>query len=99
MGIPPARSMEKEERIASWTPVLFIQPFDSLPRQQQKRFILGQRFLGRVPKISKQSEVKVGVTVCQERDFQRLDKVLDVLSACEHGRDNCQSPRFRRDAL
>ena len=41
--------------------------------------------------------MQIVVPICQEPDFQRIDQILDVLSACEHSRDHHQSTRFRRD--
>ena len=71
---------------------------NSLLGQPQKRFVLRQRFFDGVAEISQQTEVEVVIPICQEADFQRLDQVLDVLSAGEHRRDHDQGARFRRDS-
>ncbi len=73
--------MEKEEHVAMSIPVLFIELFDPFPGKLHQRLVLGQRFLAGVGKISQQAEVQVIVTICQEPDFERLDQILNVLSA------------------
>ena len=91
--------MEKEENIVFSTPVLSIQLFDFLSGQQQKRFVLRYRFLTRIQKISQQTEVQILILVGQKPDFNRLNQVLNVLSAREHRRDHGQSTRFRRNSF
>jgi hypothetical protein len=91
--------VKEEERVAPFTPVLFIQPFDPLPGQPQQRLVLRNRFLARVPEIRQQAEVQVVVPICQEPDLQGLDQVLDVAGARKHRRDHHQGARFRRDSF
>ncbi len=78
-GIPSARAMKEEKRVAFCIRVLFIQLFDPLPGQPQQRLVLRNRFLERIPEIRQQAEVQVVVPIGQEPDFQRLDQILDVL--------------------
>src|SRR4030042_5596461 len=89
---------QKEESIAFSSPVFYIQLFDFFPYQPQQRFVLRNRFLVRVLKISQQAEVQVVVLICKEPDFKRLDQILDILSAYEHSRDHDQSTQFRRNS-
>jgi 2-oxoglutarate ferredoxin oxidoreductase subunit alpha len=94
-----AGAMEEEKSIAFSSPVFFIQLFDFVPGQLQKRFVLRHRFLNRIPKISQQTEVQIFILIRQEPDFKRFDQILDVLSAYEHSRDYGQGTRFRRNSF
>ncbi len=90
--------MKQEEDVVAAAGVLRIQRLDPLPGQLQQRRVLGQRLLGRVAQVGQQAEVQVVVAIGQKPDFQRLDQVLDVARAGEHGRDHHQRARCRRDA-
>ena len=91
--------MKKEERIALCIPVLLIQFFDSLPGEQQERFVLRQYFLRRVRKIGQQPEVQVFIAICQKPDFHRLDQIFDVGSTREERWDHHQGARFLRNSF
>ena len=102
LGIPAARAVKQEKSIAFdaafGIPVLFIQLLDPVARQQQQRLVLRQRFVLRVAKIGQQAKLQALIPVRQEPDFKRLDQMLDVLRACEHGRNHNQRAAVRRNA-
>ena len=91
--------MKEEECVAFYAPIFFIQLLDSLLGQPQQCPVLRHCFRVCVPEISQQTEVQVLVPICQKTNFKRLDQVLDVFSAREHGRDHHQCSRFRRNSF
>ena len=96
--IPAPRTMKQEEEIVSTTRVLRVKAFDSLPGQLQQCRVLGQFLLLGVTKVGQQAEVQIRVAIGQESHLKCLDQTLDVAQAGEHGRDDHQGARFRRDA-
>ena len=85
-------------RRALATPVLSIELIDTHRCQAKQRLVLRKRFLVGVRKIGQQSEVQVRVAIGQEPDFKRLDQILDVVSAGEHGWNHHQCPRLRSNS-
>ena len=96
--VPAPRTMKEEEDIGR-AAILGVEVVYSGLRKLQQRSIGGKRFLMRVAKVGQQPEVQAFIAIRQEADFQRLDQVLGVLGAAEHGRHYHQRARCRHDAF
>ena len=59
-----------------------------------------QHFLVRVRKVGQQAEMQIAVPIGEEANFERLDQIVDVSGAGEHGRDHhqrvCDAAEFPR---
>jgi hypothetical protein len=93
--IPSPRAMEEEEDVPPRPPRAYFSLSSSIrrPCQLQQRSVGGERFLPGVAKIGQQAEVQVLIAIRQKPDLQRLDQLLDVRLAGEHGRHHHQRPR------
>ncbi len=98
MRVPPARTMQQEERVIAARRVLPVQRFDPLGRQGQQGRVLRQGFLGGIAKVGQQGEVQIGLAIGQKTHFQRLDQMFDVLRAGQQRRHRHQRAVLRRDA-
>ncbi len=101
MLIPLPRPVEEEKDAAGAacaTAVFLIQFVDPRPRQLEQRLVLGQRFQRCVAKIGQQAKVQVRIAIAEKPDFERLDQMLDVAGAGQHGRHHHQSARVWRNA-
>ena len=84
-SLPPVKQIEDARAILA---VCLVERLDSCARVGNQRIVFWQRALGCVREICQQGKEQIRIAITEIADFQRLDKLIDLLRPAQQGGDN-----------